>query len=346
MAFDWWKTTKNVASNPITAIKNVSKRYVRTKPTVKTAQKDTSWWDDIKYALTPQTAYADYGTPQSQPMKFPTTKSVARSKSLSSVDGSEEDTNNPINQEEDHIPNTAGRYPTTPLSSPSKAPTTTLPSYTWWMGNRYDMNNPNEQQSYVNSKKNWYDTNYDRSLTENKNNYDVQMSELGTNLEDLQKAYENRNRGIGSYYQRIAPNIYQSAEGQSLKESEEGMVRSTGEVAAEKKRLGDWWNQYQGDLLQQKQDFYDSLNNTLEEQAAIDYQNQIEQGMKPTYKRPASVGENVTKGMQGFNAPSAPLTQGQQRQQGTQITAIQTKIINGQSLTPQELQLAQELGIA
>lgn len=243
-------------------------------------------------------------------------------------------------------PNAVDRYPTTPLSSPSTAPTTTLPSYTWWMGNRYDMNNPNEQQSYVNSKKNWYDTNYDRSLTENKNNYDVQMSELGTNLEDLQKAYENRNQGIGSYYQRIAPNIYQSAEGEALRQSEEGLTRSTGEVAAERKRLGDWWSEFQGDMTQQKQDFYDSLNNALEEQAAIDYQNQIEQGMKPTYKRPASVGENVTKGMQGFNAPSAPLTQGQQRQQGSAITGVLNKIINGQSLTAQELQLAQEYGIA
>jgi hypothetical protein len=235
-------------------------------------------------------------------------------------------------------------------------PIYTEPAYAYWMGVRYDLNDPDQAEAYANARRAFIEEQYGTQTEKARKSVEEQLGTYGENLlktlQDLGLAKQKRDVGIMTYFSAIAPSMYQSAEQEAGKESEGlyGEAKSEAEKQAEtgKKTLSDWWEDYQRTIAQQKQQELDQLYNALTETESEAVKQRIMQEMQP-YNQPTYTPINVADYFNRLGQAIGTLP----AQRATQLTQpVRTsllKIINklnqGIALTPEENQIAVSYGI-
>jgi hypothetical protein len=232
--------------------------------------------------------------------------------------------------------------------------TATGPTYTYWMGQRYDLNNPDEAEAYANARRGFIEEQYGYGFGRGQKSIEEQQKTWGEDylkqLGELGQAKEKRDVGIARYFSAIAPAMYQSAEGVNLAESQrllkEGKAEAGRQKGAMETKLSDWWEDYKRQLLQQKQQELDEVYNALSQAGSTAVQSRI--GQMATPGTPTTSPLNIAKyfDLMGQAVGQIPGKIGQMSgSMRASLAALLNKISQGIPLTPQERQMAGEYGI-
>ena len=161
---------------------------------------------------------------------------------------------------------------------------TTVGGDTWWMGQKYNWNDPTQRQNYINARKGYIEDIYGRSksgVTQSIGNLDTSKADY---LEDWQSQVDNLGRnkekrlsGLNSWYSAIAPNMYQSSQTTNIDEANRIAQEGVDLAGRQKERSLTSFDQQRGalnqslsDLDTQKLQEMDSINQTVSNQEADD----------------------------------------------------------------------------
>jgi len=248
------------------------------------------------------------------------------------------------------------------------------PTYGWWAGVRYNMSDPNQAEAYANQRRAFIEQNYGQGLSAAEKQTQQELGNLGyqrdtlgqgftSNLGQLGKSKEQRDINIARYFSAIAPEMYQSAEGENIKGSQEtyesGKTELQQQREAQERALGqqetginDWWTNYQQQQAQQRQQDLDALYSALSESESQAVRNRIAGMATPTgtptvtAAQPLNIQSYFDKLGQAIGAMPAQTANKITPGISSNINAILNKISAGQQLTSEEQALAQQYGIA
>jgi hypothetical protein len=176
--------------------------------------------------------------------------------------------------------------------------TATKPNYAWGPdGQMYNLDDPNQAQTYTQVKNNYLEGQYQQQLqdfqrdssrtaqdiTDSRANLESQrlnyfgngqdvLGQVGQNIKDLGDTKEKRNIGFMRSFASKSPGVYQSAEGSNIGESNNLYDTGVKDVNRQANETENYFNQYGQGLDRNQED----LNTSLERQplALSDWLNQ------------------------------------------------------------------------
>lgn len=244
----------------------------------KVAGTNASLWNKIKYSLKPQRAYASES--QAAPYGYDISGKPNPAPTTASDDSLMNDMYNLSG-----LPDTGetGGYSGNLGGTGGGAVAPTAPQYAWWQGKQYNWNDPNERNVYADARKQYINSMYDRIYSQSLEDINTSEANLGrersdwmanyeTGLQGLDKAKKGRDFGINSWYSSVAPNIYQSAEGEALKESQGTYDQGITEANRQKESAVNYFDQSQNQIARSRAGLGD-IN--FQRQAELDKINQI-----------------------------------------------------------------------
>ena len=229
------------------------------------------------------------------------------------------------------------------------AGTATTPQETFWMGQKYDFNDPNQAGAYSGARRQYIDQIYGQQLQNLQTQYQQQLEDLTTGETNINKAWQAKDVGTRNYYSAIAPDMYQSAEGQALADALATKEQSMKLSQRERQNTQTGFEQAQGTIGQQKQQEYDQINQILSDLGAQQKAAGISSAAKSiqNYFTPQSTTNTLTANLGLLNQPIGSVQSGMQGGSfGTNqaVNALVAKANAGGQLTPQEQQILQQLG--
>ena len=198
----------------------------------------------------------------------------------------------------------------------------------WWMGVKYNLSNPTEAEAYAQARKDYIENQYGEGAKSAAKN---QLQ----GLQGLGQAKENKDAGVMQYFSNIAPNMYQSAEGETNKATQSAY--DEGKVG-----IQDWLTNYLTQTAASKQQELDQIYQAIDEAGAGGAAQRIAGQATPGALDLSSYFNRLNSTIGGMPAQKAS---GINAQANTGITNILAKLNSGVALTPEEQQMALQYGI-
>jgi len=205
----------------------------------------------------------------------------------------------------------------TPPESTTPSGTPSAPNFAWWMGNKYNFDDPNSVTNYANARRDYINNIFgnkystgERQYNEGIESVNRDISNLGTNKADylsdwqdqynnLGKTYQGKRAGISNYYSGLGEG-YQSSQGVREKNALDTFTQGTTKAERERARAEENFSQQEADLNKEKVDYgnwWTDLQRSIDEQKSQEldaiYQALDEAGATAEAQRLAAMGGDV-----------------------------------------------------